>query len=480
MIALPLALELILLVGLALLLTQSAMTAKRIDHYRAIIARVNNLQAQFLRAGNLVVFYSISHKKALLQKFHELAADIDTDLSELTDESDRSKKHQKGLRRVCALGNEAVELLDNTSMQVSEPGWFGAMANTKLPDKLLSITGDFFSASHDLVDELQRTERLSPKDSEKMIELQYKFLAAGVAVCVVFIVLSFMFYKHITQRLFVLIDNTRRFADGEKLHPPLSGSDEIFLLDQVFHKMSSSLEEAAEFRKQIISTVSHELRTPLTALKMFLTLLGNSAFGELPAKVVDRSNLAEKQVDRLIRLLNDLLAAESIRSKGFSISLKKTDIAQLAKEAINSVNDIASKSKITIMSEVDSMELQADPDRILQVFVNLMSNAVKFSPEGEKIVIKSELQDKFILLKVIDAGRGVPEEKQEAIFQRHVQVSESDKKIQGGMGLGLAICKAIVEQHGGQIGCYSNEERGSTFWFTLPISAESFESASLS
>lgn len=469
LVATPLLLELLLLLALGVLLAESERSAKRVDYYRRLMSSTTKLQKQLLDASSLITFYSMNKKQIMLDSFNQAYASTVKTLSDLTDAGDRDKKHKRAIMKVCAIGNEAIELLDQTRLSATDSAWIGKMSITRLPDQLLQITSDYMNVANELAMELEKTEKISPKEAEKAMVLQYACIAMAVLVAVIFIILSLLFYKQLTDKLVILMDNTKRFADGEDLHPVLAGEDEVSKLDQIFHQMSESIKESNEFRAQIIATVSHEIRTPLTALSNFLTLLGMGSYGQLSEDASSRSQLAEKQVSRLIRLLNDLLAAESLRAKGFNIVLKKIDLSDIGQQAVAAVSHLAAAKKLTLANELSSLELEADGDRILQVLINLLSNAIKFSDEGEKIIVRAELSPKEVTIMVIDRGRGVPPELQEAIFERHVQVKESDKTQKGGAGLGLAICKAIVLQHGGHIGSKNNEDKGSTFWFSLPL-----------
>lgn len=472
LVSIPLLVELLLLIGLGVILAESDKTARRVDKYRGIISRINTMQKQVIDAGTKLSFYSISHRKDSLVQFDQIYASLESSISELTDIGDRETTHRRWIMQICAIANEVVEVMDQTRDRVADMSFLDRAGLTRLPDFLLQLTNDYVNATNILVDELEKTEQISPVDVERTYRLQVTCLAIGFLTCITFIILSFIFYKQVASRLEVLMLNTQKFADGEPLLPPIAGTDEISKLDSVFHGMSKTIQESNEFRSQIIATVSHELRSPLTSLQTFLDLLAEAAYGEVNDEITKRSRLAKDQVGRLIRLLNDLLAAESVRAKGFTIQTARVDIAKISADALASVAYLASRRQIELVNEVPSLELEADADRILQVLINLISNAIKFSPRESKITLGSELSEKQIKLKVIDEGRGVPPELQEEIFNRHSQVEEGDKTKKGGAGLGLAICKAIILQHGGQIACMNNEEKGSTFWFTLPLVSE--------
>jgi PAS domain S-box-containing protein len=227
--------------------------------------------------------------------------------------------------------------------------------------------------------------------------------------------------------------------------------------------------EIQRLRQAFVAMVSHELRTPLTSIKGYLSLLDMGAFGALPPQCTDGARRAEQNVGRLMTLINDLLDLEKLEHGMISVSLAVANVSDVLDQSLNSVKVFAQEQKIDIEMPAVDFELNMDSPRIVQVLINLLSNAIKFSAPGAKVTVQVTRTDHWVMFKVIDRGRGVPARFKEAIFERFQQVSESDARQKGGTGLGLAICKAIVEQHDGSIGVESDQGKGSTFWFQLPV-----------
>jgi PAS domain S-box-containing protein len=227
--------------------------------------------------------------------------------------------------------------------------------------------------------------------------------------------------------------------------------------------------EIRRLRQAFVAMVSHELRTPLTSIKGYLSLLDMGAYGELSPECIDGAQRSEKNIARLMTLINDLLDLEKIEGGSLSISLEVTPVSVILNQAYDAVKIFAQERKVIVEMPQANWEINVDAGRIVQVMVNLLSNAIKFSPENEKVTVQVTRDSHWALFKVIDRGRGVPARFKEAIFERFQQVSESDATQKGGTGLGLAICKAIVERHDGSIGVESEEGTGTTFWFRLPL-----------
>jgi PAS domain S-box-containing protein len=230
-----------------------------------------------------------------------------------------------------------------------------------------------------------------------------------------------------------------------------------------------------KIKNEFISVVSHELRTPMTSIQGGLNLLKtglvklDSEQGKRIIQIVAESS------ERLVRLVNDILDLERLQSGKITLNKQTINAADLLKEAAELMRLMANNAGINLSISPQSIELIVDKDRIIQVFTNLLSNAIKFSPKGstismtvEKIKAKAG-QTAAVLFKVQDAGRGIPANKLESIFERFHQVDASDSRKQGGTGLGLAICQNIVEQHNGQIWAESTIGIGSIFYVKLPL-----------
>jgi PAS domain S-box-containing protein len=230
----------------------------------------------------------------------------------------------------------------------------------------------------------------------------------------------------------------------------------------------SERREVERLKKEFVSTVSHELRTPLTSIRGSLTLLSVGAMGVLPEQVKKVVGIAERNTIRLITLINDILDIEKLESGKLDMVFDTIAIGNVLERSSESVKAFAEQNGIKLELLPSDAQVYADGDRLVQVLVNLVSNAVKFSPKGETVTVKVEAVQNWIEVKVIDRGRGIPEKFKGLLFQRFQQVEASDSKKKGGTGLGLAICKGIVEAHGGSIGVESEEGKGSCFWFRIP------------
>ncbi len=221
-------------------------------------------------------------------------------------------------------------------------------------------------------------------------------------------------------------------------------------------------------KRDLIAMVSHDLRTPLMSMLISLAMITEGRAGPISDRAKELLQSCETGVERLIALVKSLLDAEKIKSGKMNLDRRQLPLSVIVDSAVDAVAAFASQHEVNIELQTKDMEITADGERIVQVVINLLSNAVKFSPTGGSVKIANVDTAQYVEIRVIDQGRGVPADYKDIIFERFQQVSTTDATEKGGTGLGLPICKAIIEEHGGTIGVESEEGKGSTFWFRLP------------
>ncbi|MGI0494421.1 PAS domain-containing sensor histidine kinase [Alkalinema pantanalense CENA528] len=249
-----------------------------------------------------------------------------------------------------------------------------------------------------------------------------------------------------------------------------------------------------QMKDEFIAIASHELRTPLASMRGSLGLVASGICDEDPAMARELIQVAISQSDRLTRLVNDILDLERLGAKTVILTPQPCAVTDLIQQAIEIIYPLAEEAEIAFNWQPTDLQVQADFDRIVQVLVNLLGNAVKFSQPQTTITIRTQtvsqpsmgddidradrrpsqtprLPHTYGLFSIQDQGRGIPADKLEMIFGRFQQVDSSDSRKAGGTGLGLAICQKIVEQHTGSIWVQSTLGQGSTFYFTLPLAA---------
>jgi PAS domain S-box-containing protein len=228
--------------------------------------------------------------------------------------------------------------------------------------------------------------------------------------------------------------------------------------------------EAERMKQEFTSTLSHELRTPLTSILGSLQLINSGVFGELEKDIAELAQVAERNGQRLLDLINDILDIEKIESGKLSLFPEPLALDALLKEAVNLNQAFAErfKVKLALSPNLPNVIVNVDVKRILQVMTNLISNAAKFSPTGETVTIELHDLGTQVRVAVNDRGPGIPENFRSRIFARFAQADSTDTRQKGGSGLGLAICKRLVEMMGGSIGFADREGGGTMFFFELP------------
>lgn len=236
----------------------------------------------------------------------------------------------------------------------------------------------------------------------------------------------------------------------------------------VYHDMRR--EKAIDrMKSEFISVASHELRTPMTSIKGSVDLILSGFAGDISTDTQELLEIAQKNCDRLVRLINDILDLAKIEAGQIKLKRGPLDMKEAAHRAIRGVKALADQNTVSLLVDSPGQlpPIEADRDRIDQVLTNLLSNAIKFSPPKGQVRIHISRVDEWVETAVIDQGCGISEADLPKVFGKFQQVGESSSK--GGTGLGLAIAQALVNEHGGKIWLESKENVGTRFIFRLPV-----------
>jgi len=228
--------------------------------------------------------------------------------------------------------------------------------------------------------------------------------------------------------------------------------------------------EIAVMKNEFVSMVSHELRTPLTSIKGYVDLIVDGAAGEINETQKEFLEIVQDNSDRLVALINDLLDISRMESGRVHLRIQPIDMTDIVRGVLETFKTVADKSGVSLeWATANGLpRVAADRDRVGQVLMNLVSNAIKYSPGGGLTSVDLSLRDDKVLVEVSDTGIGVSPEDQARLFTKFFRVDSTLTREIGGTGLGLSICKSIIELLGGEIGMRSADGKGSTFWFTLP------------
>lgn len=289
----------------------------------------------------------------------------------------------------------------------------------------------------------------------------------------------------IQQMLGKEVELTAMRSNGESFTIELAVSQISYQGERRFIAVIRDIEErkrTERMKNEFVSTVSHELRTPLTAISGSLGLINGGALGEVPAGMQHMLQIAQDNSQRLNLLINDLLDMEKLVAGKMFFELQDEALQPLLEKAILENQPYGDRHhvQLELHGPATPARVRVDKLRLAQVLANLLSNAAKFSPRGQRVDVRvQQHDDAYVRVSVTDHGPGVPENFQSRIFSKFSQADATDTRQTGGTGLGLAISKEIIERMDGKIGFDSIEGRGSTFWFDLPISVATTQEASL-
>jgi len=299
-------------------------------------------------------------------------------------------------------------------------------------------------------------------------------IVTGVALCLG-IFGAFVLAQLMGRPIKKLTEGAKAIGQGNLEQKILVKSrDELGDLAGEFNRMAKKLKELDQMKDDFVSSVSHELRSPLTSIKGYVDFILRGKAGPLNNKLIEYLTIVKNNTSRLGMFINDILDLAKIEAKRFELGKEALELPSLIEEMVTFFRPQAEESKIQLEAVVPTnlSLVSADPDKIRQVFTNLLSNAFKFTPEGGKVIIEAKnsgLGD-FVEIAVKDTGVGIAQEDLQKIFDKFQQIKPSTGKVKKvkGTGLGLAIVKGIVEAHGGRIWVESELDKGSNFIFTLP------------
>ncbi|MBE3122366.1 MAG: PAS domain-containing sensor histidine kinase [Thermoplasmata archaeon] len=241
--------------------------------------------------------------------------------------------------------------------------------------------------------------------------------------------------------------------------------------DEKIKKQIVQLKKLDGVKTDFLNTTSHELRTPVTSIKGYIQMLLKQTLGEITEEQKKALEVLLRNTNRLDHLIQDILDISRLESETMKFITEKIDVTKIVKEIAETMQVSADLKgiKINIDIQKEIPNLMIDQERIKQVLMNLVDNAIKFSPDGSMIHIKTRKEKEDVLFEVQDFGRGIPKNKQKKIFERFYQVDSGIDRKFGGVGLGLTISKKIIDTYGGQIWVDSTIGKGSSFKFSVPL-----------
>ena len=323
--------------------------------------------------------------------------------------------------------------------------------------------------------------RKSAEQNRKVITIIA--VLAALAVIGASLIISF----HITRPLKRLTEGAIAMRSGNyDQYIEVTSRDEIGQLAHSFNEMAKAVSEVDKMKSDFVAIASHELRTPIQAMLLGVSGILGGFSGNINDEVRQDLELAKDGIERLMRLVTNLLDLSRIESRKTVLRKAETAVHEIVDRAIAEVLDLANAHRHTIVKQIppDIGKIEVDKDRMIQVIINCLSNAIKYSPDGGTIIVKAEQKEGEMIFFIADNGYGIPSWAQKEIFKKFFQADSIMSQKVGGSGLGLTITKEIVENHGGSIICESpapagdfpelplgGDRKGAVFTILLPTSS---------
>jgi two-component system sensor histidine kinase GlrK len=437
----------------------------------AAIGLAENLSETFLSQEAFSKKYLISRDQDFYQKFWEIQEHFSRDLERLGSLMDTSEKKR--------LFGHAKEMYDDYLSLLKEE--FSFVNNGQdYPYE------EFQEKKENIVEEINRKLRkiiqIGRIDRDNKLQASSQMSSrvlrittvTGAMVILMGILISFFNTRSINNPIQVLQDRTKEVSKGKfEEVPNISSPPEIKELVNAFNLMCERLKEIDEMKADFMSHVSHELRTPLTSIKGASSMLLEGVFLSMPEKQNRLLRIIESECERLIESVDSILDLSSMEAKMMDYHFRECQLILVIQETVSRFMPIALRNNISLDLKLppDLSPVKVDEDRIRQVIENLLGNALKFTPEGGRVIVSAILKKNekpYVEVSVSDTGCGIPKEDLKKIFDKFKR-TDAGRKTACGTGLGLSIAEHIIAAHGGKIWVESQPGKGSTFFFTLPV-----------
>lgn len=314
--------------------------------------------------------------------------------------------------------------------------------------------------------------RVTTQGSNFLNRINFQILLSGLIAMILALILAIIFSQNITKPIRELTTATQVVSEGKLAHEvPVRSRDEIGQLAASFNQMSSDLARSINARRQMTADVAHELRTPISVILGHAEAVHDKV---LPPSM-ETFEIIREEAERLEHLVDDLRVLSMADAGELKLSLRAYSIQKLLHDAQKTYSHQARQKKISIQTKIASEmpEIEIDPERMKEVFSNIIENALRYTPQNGHITLSAELAGDSVQMRVQDTGPGVASDELDRIFERFYRTEASRARDKGGSGLGFAIAKSIVERHNGRIWAESESGKGLTIVIELPTKLSS-------
>ncbi|MBI2812109.1 MAG: HAMP domain-containing histidine kinase [Candidatus Melainabacteria bacterium] len=421
------------------------------------VVGINLLWASVFRAQYEIAFFHISNKldskTTALQNLNAAQRELQ-ELELLLPDTNEKRM------LLTELQNVIPQLRSNLDLHNTPQGSVGLALLPALANRVERLNERLQSSAEAEGKELAATVALQDTHRQRIVQLIFLAVALNVLIS---LALLWFFSQAITRRVNVLVDIARGLPSRAPIQATVRGSDEIQYLYKLLLKAADDLKQSDDKRVALIAAVSNFIGTPSKAIQAALPSLEAELKEDTPEWAVKSLTNAKFNVQRVVELTNDLFAVD--QSDALELDLEECSIAELFEQVLASTSALAERKNISLETNAPTMSWSLDRRLMVRVFINLISNAIKFSPKDSLILLSAIENDSGIEFKVKDSGTGMKEEDVAKIFEKYYRVPGQTEK---GFGLGLNFCRMVAELHHGEIRCSSQLGAGSTFTVSLP------------
>lgn len=464
LVCIPLCFEITIFAMLLDLQHQADLQAQKVSRNKEINDGLNFILRKNLMLGKMEIasFTSPAFKDNLAEIFVNLDR-----LNVLTKDRPDLNRNVRNCEKSMRAAEQSLHDVQRKLMKGESPhSEFVMQARTELVKEVnASIGADFL--------ELADKSSAGTEDNRgtELRERSEKLLLFAIALSVlVGISGAALFTQHLVRRLNRLSTNAAILAKGGPLLPVEKGTDEVAELDRSFHNAADAIQHATKMRREVTAMITHDLKTPLQSIMSFLEMLHLGLLAKLNDKGTGLLDQSEKETRKMVSLIDSVLQLEKLRSKKVNLQIEKLAIVPVIDKSVDAVQAQADEKGIEVKREYGQHSgeiVQADSFWIEQVLVNILSNAIKFSPPKSFVVIAIRSNKDDLVIRISDKGPGIAEQERKLVFERFHRVKVAGESV-AGSGLGLAISKELIEMHNGAIELESELGAGSTFGIRLP------------
>jgi signal transduction histidine kinase len=468
-ILIPCTIDTIFCVQLLHLMAETDKASKQEHKHMEIVRHANNLMQFYAAASGQYGSFATSGNKNFLASGAEYEKKLDVEYNKLMPMIIDMPGIAKSTRLYRDQGQEMLKNFKQlgTMQGINDMTGAATILRARGIKDFIYQAGNTSKTITDLAfaqeEDLERVRLQQVARRQNIVDLLQQLIVFNLLLA---LIMGSLFLFDITRRLGILVENAQLLPKNMPLNKRVTGNDELSYLDSVLHEAAGELRNSADQRRYLMEMVSHDIRSPLMSAQVSLEVLSDKRIGELPPMATRQVEALGANLRRVISLTSDLMEVDKLEVENLELDRQLVDIWDFVEENLVGLAELAKKKDITLVNECAHIKIMADKLRLGQVVTNIVSNAIKFSPEHSWIRVQASRNESYLNLSIVDNGPGIPKKHQQRIFEKYAQLENGAGK---GFGLGLAICKLVVQAHDGAIGVTNEAGAGARFWVRLPL-----------